>query len=84
MFSTVLALIKKEFYQVIRDRVMLRMIFIMPIFQLLILGYAVSTDVKLIYTAVYDYDKSELSREYIRSLSAGNYFVTGSSPFFDS
>jgi ABC-2 type transport system permease protein len=81
MFRTVLALIRKEFYQVIRDRVMLAMIFIMPIVQLLILGYAVSTDVKLIYTAVYDYDKSELSREYIRSLSAGNYFVTGSSPF---
>jgi ABC-2 type transport system permease protein len=81
MFRTISALVKKEFYQVTRDRVMLTMIFVMPIFQLLVLGYAVSTDVKLIYTAVYDNDKSELSREYIRSFSAGDYFVTGSSQF---
>jgi len=77
---TILALIRKEFLQVLRDRNMLRLIFLMPVLQLLILGYAVSTDVKLIYTAVYDYDKSELSREYVQSLSAGDYFVTGSSP----
>jgi ABC-2 type transport system permease protein len=76
MFSTILALMKKEFIQVFRDRNMLRMILIMPIFQLLILGYAVSTDVKLIDIAVYDFDRSDLSREYIRSLSAGKYFVT--------
>ena len=81
MIRMILALIRKELYQVVRDRKMLAMIFIMPIFQLLILGYAVSTDVKYIYTAVYDYDKSELSREYVRSLSAGNYFITGSSPW---
>jgi ABC-2 type transport system permease protein len=81
MFQMLLALMKKEFYQVTRDRQMLTMIFLAPIIQLLLLGYAVSTDVKLIYTAVYDYDKSELSREYVRSLSAGDYFVTGSSPF---
>jgi ABC-2 type transport system permease protein len=81
MIRMTLALIRKELYQVVRDRKMLAMIFIMPIFQLLILGYAVSTDVKYIYTAVYDYDKSELSREYIKSLSAGNYFITGSSPW---
>lgn len=81
MLRMVLALIKKEFIQVFRDRNMLRMIFIMPIFQLLILGYAVSTDVRLIYTAVYDFDRSDLSREYLRSLGAGNYFVTGTAPF---
>ncbi len=75
MLRTILALVRKEFYQVIRDTIMLRVIFIMPMIQLLVLGYAVNTDVKNIYTAVYDYDKSELSREYIRSLSAGNYFI---------
>jgi ABC-2 type transport system permease protein len=77
MRRTILALVKKEFLQVIRDRNMLWLIFIMPIIQLLILGYAISTDVKLIYTAVYDFDNSRISREYIRSLSAGGYFVTG-------
>ncbi|MDD4053203.1 MAG: ABC transporter permease [candidate division Zixibacteria bacterium] len=74
---TVLALIKKEFLQVFRDRNMLRVILVMPLIQLLVLGYAVDTDVKRIATAVYDFDRSRLSREYIRSLSAGDYFTTG-------
>jgi ABC-2 type transport system permease protein len=76
MVRTILALMKKEFLQVFRDRNMLRMIFVIPIFQLILLGYVVSTDVKLISTAVYDHDRSELSREYVRSLSAGEYFIT--------
>jgi ABC-2 type transport system permease protein len=47
----------------------------MPLVQLLLLGYTASTDVKLIYTAFYDFDQSELSREYVRSFSAGDYFI---------
>jgi drug efflux transport system permease protein len=81
MVRTVIALMIKEFRQVFRDHNMLRMIFIMPIIQLLVLGYAVSTDVKKIYIAVYDYDRSVNSREYIRSLSAGDYFITRESLF---
>jgi len=81
MRRTLLALMKKELFQVIRDRNMLRMIFIMPMIQLLVLGYAINTDVKNIYTAVYDYDRSELSREFVRSLSAGGYFVIQSPEF---
>jgi ABC-2 type transport system permease protein len=75
MFRTILALIKKEFYQVRRDKNMLRMIFLMPLVQLFLLGYVAGTDVKLIYTAIYDYDRSDLSREYIRSFSPGDYFI---------
>jgi ABC-2 type transport system permease protein len=75
MRRTILALMKKEFFQVFRDRNMLRMIFVMPIVQLLLLGYAINTDVKNIFTAVYDFDRSDLSREFIRSLSTGDYFL---------
>ena len=64
-----------------RDKNMLRLIFLAPIIQLLILGYVASTDVKLIYTAVYDYDRTDMSRDYIRSLSAGDYFVSRTSQF---
>ena len=77
MFQTISALVKKEFLQVIRDRNMLRLIFIIPIVQMFVLAYAIDTDVKKIYTAVYDFDGSELSREYVRSMSAGDYFITG-------
>jgi ABC-2 type transport system permease protein len=66
---------KKEFRQVFRDKMMLRAIFVAPIMQLFILGYAVNLDVKLIYTAVFDHDRTELSREFVRSFSADDYFV---------
>ncbi|RKX19179.1 MAG: ABC transporter permease [Candidatus Zixiibacteriota bacterium] len=78
MIQTILALMKKELYQVIRDRNMLRLIFISPIIQLLVLGYAINTDVKKIDTAVYDFDRSSLSREYIKAKTAGDYFVISS------
>jgi ABC-2 type transport system permease protein len=75
MMRTVLALVRKEFAQVRRDRSMLRVVFIMPMLQMVILGYVVSTDVKLIRTAVHDFDRSEISREYVRALTAGDYFL---------
>jgi ABC-2 type transport system permease protein len=71
----VLALIKKEFIQLWRDPNMLRITLLMPIIQLLLLGYAVNTDVKKIYTDIYDYDQSQLSREFYRSFEPGDYFV---------
>ncbi len=74
MLRSIMALIRKEFTQVLRDRIMLGMIFVMPIIQLFVLGYAISTDVKMISTAVYDYDNSGHSRDYLQSLSAGGYF----------
>lgn len=79
MLQTIAALMKKELLQIRRDRIMLRLIFIMPLVQLLILGYAVSTDVKLIDTAVYDFDRRALSREFARSFGAGDYFLPRSS-----
>jgi ABC-2 type transport system permease protein len=75
MLRTIGALIRKELLQIRRDRIMLRLIFVMPLIQLLVLGYAVSTDVKHIDLAVCDYDRSALSREFIRSFGAGDYFI---------
>jgi ABC-2 type transport system permease protein len=75
MLRTVLALIRKEFYQVRRDRTMLRVILLMPMIQMFLLGYAITTDVKLVRTAVYDFDRSVTSRDYVRAFTAGDYFV---------
>jgi ABC-2 type transport system permease protein len=72
--GAVLALVRKEFRQVFRDPVMLRLIFLVPILQVILMGYAVNFDVKHIGTALYDYDRSKLSREFARSFSVGDYF----------
>src|SRR3990172_8825186 len=70
-----LGLVKKEFIQVFRDRNMLRLIFVMPVIQLLLFGYVVNTDVKEIELDVYDFDQSAESRDLINSVKAGGYFI---------
>jgi ABC-2 type transport system permease protein len=55
-------LIKKEFLQIRRDRPMMALLFLVPIVQLLLLGYAVSADVRAVKLAVCDRDGSGLSR----------------------
>jgi ABC-2 type transport system permease protein len=58
-------LIKKEFLQIRRDRPMMALLFVVPIIQLLFLGYAVSADVRGVKLAVCDRDGSELSRSVV-------------------
>ena len=75
MWRGYFGLIRKEFIQVRRDPNMLRIIFMAPIIQLLILGYAVNTDVKQLDTDIYDFDRSAHSREFVRSFEAGDHFT---------
>ena len=71
----ILYLIRKEFLQVLRDKAMLRIIFFAPILQLILLGYAVTTDIKRIPMVIYDLDKSFESRELIRCFEHSGRFL---------
>lgn len=73
-FSLILAVSKKEVRQLKRDYRLLFVIFFFPVFLLVIFGYAINFDVKHIKLAVYDKEKSELSRELINSLQNSKYF----------
>jgi len=68
-------LIKKEFLQLFRDKKLLPPIFLAPILQLILLGYAVTFDVKNISLSVYDMDNSYSSRELISKFTSSGYFV---------
>lgn len=68
-------LLIKEFIQLLRDPRMRFALIMPPIIQLLIFGYAVSTDVKHITTAVYDLDNTRESREIIAQMEASSYFT---------
>src|ERR1019366_4108088 len=61
--SRLLALVKKEFLQLRRDTITLRMIVVVPVMQTLIFGYAINHDVKHLRKVVLDEDKSYDSRE---------------------
>jgi ABC-2 type transport system permease protein len=64
----------KEFRQVRRNRGLLRVIFVAPVMQLILFGYAVSTDVRGTATFVVDHDRSRDSRDLIEAFTASGYF----------
>lgn len=74
MILRTLSLIRKEFLHILRDPRTLGVMFIMPIIQLVLLGYAATTDIKHLRTAVVDGDKTMASRELIDAYRASNYF----------
>ncbi len=64
----------KEFRQIFRDPRMARVIFVAPVIQLLVFGYAVSTDIADTGTFLVDHDRSRAARELVDSLTASGYF----------
>jgi ABC-2 type transport system permease protein len=72
--ARVTRLARKELTQTLRDPRALRVIFLAPIIQLIIFGYAVTTDVRNAATVVYDRDNTTLSRELMQELTAPGYF----------
>ncbi|MCX5801865.1 MAG: ABC transporter permease [Candidatus Eisenbacteria bacterium] len=66
--------IDKEFRQVLRDKPMLAIIFIVPIVQLFILGFAITTEVKHVKLLVVDLDRSSVSREIVREFAHTDRF----------
>jgi ABC-2 type transport system permease protein len=67
-------LLRKEFLQIFRDKLILRMIFALPVIQLIILPYAATYEIKNITLSVVDHDHSEYSRELINNFTSSGYF----------
>jgi ABC-2 type transport system permease protein len=70
----ILAIARKEFIHITRDKRLLGVILIMPLVQLFLYSYALSFDVKHLPTAALDLDHTEQSRTYISALQQSNYF----------
>jgi len=70
----VFEIVRKEFLQVLRDPRLVRVILVAPLLQLLIFGYAVSTDVRNVPTFVVDHDRSQASRDLVQAFTASGYF----------
>lgn len=73
-------LVVKEIRQLFRDPRIKPLLFVSPILQLVLFGYAVNTDVRHTATFVVDHDRTTASRELVAALTASGYFtVTGQS-----
>ncbi len=68
-------MIRKELLQLRRDKRMFPILFVAPVVQLIILGFAVNFDVERIPTAVCDHDQSDESRDFLSHFFAGDHFV---------
>jgi ABC-2 type transport system permease protein len=72
--ARIAAILVKELRQLGRDPATLAMLLALPLFLLLMFGYAISLDVRHIQLAVLDRDRSEASRDFIQSFLHSEYF----------
>jgi ABC-2 type transport system permease protein len=70
----ILHLIRKEFRQVFRTREMIAILFVMPIIQTLVLGFAITSEVKHLKLVVADLDNTRESRELVRAFTTTDRF----------
>ena len=76
--SRVSHIIRKEFIQLRRDPKLIPILFIAPLLQLLLLGFAANLDVKDIPTVVCDQDGTAASRDFVsRFLNSGYFALAG-------
>ncbi len=73
-------ILQKEFLLIFRDRTILRLIFIMPVMQLLLIPLAADYEVKHISIAVVDQDHSSESQRLVQKVGASNYFRIVATP----
>lgn len=67
--------VRKEFYHITRDTLTLVIMLVLPVILLLILGFAVSTELKNTSFIVLDESKSALSRKLVEKLNGNAYFT---------
>jgi drug efflux transport system permease protein len=65
---------RKEFIHIMRDPRTLGVMLVMPVVELILLGYTATTDIRHLHTAVYDADHTTQSRQLIDAYGASDYF----------
>lgn len=75
MFERIRQVVIKEFKHLFRDGRTVFFLFVVPVIQLMVLGYVATFDVNLVPTVFYDLDKSAASRDLERQLVSSGYFA---------
>lgn len=70
----IITIMIKEFLQLKRDPRLFAIIFLAPVLQLILLGYAANLDINNIDTVVFDQDRTETSRDFIEKFNRSQYF----------
>ncbi len=72
--KAILSILRKEFIQLRRDPKLFPILFISPILQIILLGYAANLDVKNIPSVICDLDRSAASRAFLDDFVNSGYF----------
>ena len=75
MWQRIMSITVKEFIQLSRDRRSMAMVILIPIIQMSIFGYALSTDIKNVSMVVWDANNTKESRELISSYDETEFFT---------
>lgn len=75
MFDRLWPVMRKEFIHIRRDPRTLIVMFVAPLMQLILLGYAATTDVRDVSLAVFDQDRTPASRDLVNTFVASGQFV---------
>ncbi len=74
MLERLYRMLVKEFIQVLRDPRMRAVVFLLPVVQVLVIGYAVNTDVRHVPMAVCDLDRTPASRDLVARFEGSGCF----------
>ncbi len=69
------AFIKKEFLHIFRDYRTMLILFGMPVVQVLLFGFAITSDISNAKIAILDHSKDQVSREITQKLVSSGYFI---------
>ncbi|PSB24642.1 ABC transporter permease [Stenomitos frigidus] len=75
-----MALVRKEINQILRDKQLLVLLIVPPTLQLLLYGFALNPDVQYLKLGVVDYANVSASRELVSALTENQIFVVDSYP----
>ncbi len=73
--KTFLAFVRKEFKHIFRDRRTLIILFGMPIAQVLLFGFAITTEIKDAKIAILNLANNTTSQQYINTITSSGYFI---------
>ena len=70
-----IAFVHKEFYHIFRDIRTMMILLGMPIIEIIIFGFALSTDIKDIRVSILNPNEDIVSRKIIERIDASEYFI---------
>ncbi|UCF79111.1 MAG: ABC transporter permease [Candidatus Eiseniibacteriota bacterium] len=72
--SRILSIAHKEFFHILRDFRTLIIVFLMPVVQLIMFGYALNLEIQRVDAAVIDFSRSTASRDLVERFEGSRFF----------